>query len=121
MIGHLAKEIKLLTDQRQPDEQIELALKLLADKGASPAQLPYLLLEAPRRRARAALSGFMAEFGRWPTGCRLARGSHGVTHIYDPLGVEPIPAGWPYDRPARAEVEAYVNGLAALGAFLTAV
>ena len=57
---------------------------------------------APRRRKRKRLS---ARELRSYTGCRFARGSHGGTHVRDPLGTERPPADWPYPAPSREEIE----------------
>lgn len=38
------------------------------------------------------------------TGCRMARGTHGITYVHDPLGTDPPPFGWPHPRPTRAEI-----------------
>lgn len=113
----LAVQIKELLEEGQPDDHLRLALQLMADKGAGPSTLPLLLVEAVRRRRRAPMSAFIDEYG-WPTGCRLKRGSHSVTHDYDVLGTERPPAGWPYDRPERADVEAMLLALDSLGRFL---
>lgn len=40
------------------------------------------------------------------TGVRIVRGEVGITHVYDPLGTEPKPTGWPYQAPSRQEVAA---------------
>jgi hypothetical protein len=40
------------------------------------------------------------------TGCRALRGSHGITHVRDPLGVDPPPFGWPHPKPTREEIRA---------------
>jgi hypothetical protein len=39
------------------------------------------------------------------TGCRFARGSHGGTHVRDPLGTERPPSDWPHPPPSREEIE----------------
>lgn len=115
--GALAKVVASLIEEGQPDEHIALGVRLLADKGASPAHLPFLLVEAVRRSERAAIAEFVREYG-WPTGCRWTRGSHAASHVYDSLGTERIPAGWPHDRPEREEVEGMVGALDAIGRFL---
>jgi hypothetical protein len=60
------------------------------------------LRPAVRRRVRA----FMDEHdGRWPTGCRHVRGSHGVQEVPDVLGYDPPPgAGWSVPRPTFNEI-----------------
>ncbi len=78
------------------------------------------MVEAPRRASRATLSAFVTDYG-WPTGCRLGRGSHGASHVYDTLGTERPPSGWPYERPGRVEVEEKVKALAAIGTFLQSI
>lgn len=35
--------------------------------------------------------------GRRVTYCRETRGSHGVSHVYDPAGTDPPPSGWSLD------------------------
>lgn len=40
------------------------------------------------------------------TGARWVRGSHGASHVYDPLGTDIPPIDWPYDRPTRDEIRA---------------
>lgn len=115
--GALAKVVASLIEEGMPDEHIALGVRLLADKGASPAHLPFLLVEAVRRAERAAMAEFVREYG-WPTGCRTSRGSHATCHVYDTLGTERVPAGWPHDRPEREEVETMVGALDAIGRFL---
>jgi hypothetical protein len=40
------------------------------------------------------------------TGCRVTKGSHGVSYVRDPLGTDVPPADWPFPAPSRAEVAA---------------
>lgn len=40
------------------------------------------------------------------TGCRHARGSHGIAHVYDVLGTDDPPEGWPHPRPTASMVAA---------------
>ena len=39
------------------------------------------------------------------TGCRQTRGTHGVGHVRDVLGVDRPPKDWPHEPPSRADVE----------------
>jgi Helix-turn-helix domain len=55
-------------------------------------------------------NGFIPDLWRY-TGCRLARGSHSVQTVYDPLGTERTPPDWPYPRPTRAEIRAALDAL----------
>ena len=38
------------------------------------------------------------------TGVRITRGEVGISYVYDPLGTEPVPKGWPHPRPTRQAV-----------------
>jgi hypothetical protein len=44
------------------------------------------------------------------TGCRLVRGSHGASHVYDVLGTDKPPNDWPHEPPSRREVETALEG-----------
>jgi hypothetical protein len=118
VVGAMAKQIKKLTDEGQPDDQITLALRLVADKGSPPAELPFALVKAQRQIRRAPLADFVREYG-WPTGCEFVRGTHGGTHVYNPLGTARPPQGWPHAKPSRDEVEPLVRTLAALDTILS--
>ena len=50
-------------------------------------------------------NGYVENLARY-TGCVTVRGSHSVSHKYDPLGTERPPEGWPYPRPSKSEVAA---------------
>jgi hypothetical protein len=58
------------------------------------------LVHARERRAR---SGYVENLSQY-TGCRIARGEVGISHVYDPLGTEPAPDAWPHARPTREEI-----------------
>ncbi len=105
-------------DEGIPPAQIELGLELMAEQGERPSDLPFLTVKATRQAARRLVSAFVTEYG-WPTGCRLARGSHALQEVYDSLGTDRPPSGWPHARPGRAEVEERLAGLAAIGEFLS--
>jgi hypothetical protein len=46
------------------------------------------------------------------TGCRIVRGEVGLAHKYDPLGTEPVPAGWSHPRPTKAEIRKALDAVA---------
>jgi hypothetical protein len=117
--GVLAKAVDELVAEGQPDDHIAAGVRLLADKGLRPSDLPFALVQAARRQERAALAEFVAEHG-WPTGAAFVRGSHSGTCVYHPLGTDRPPDSWPYPRPSREEVEPVVSALASIGAFLSA-
>jgi hypothetical protein len=52
--------------------------------------------------------GWIENLGRY-TGCRWVRGSHGSTHVPDPLGTDRPPHDWPYDRPTRDAISAALD------------
>ncbi len=116
-IEPMAAAIRELLEEGCPRDQLEGAVRLAADRGAPASQLSALVITAYRRRERAAMTRFVDEYG-WPTGCRLVRGSHAMQEVYDVLGTDRPPGGWPHERPGRVEVEAATNALDALGSFL---
>lgn len=117
VVGMVARQIKLLRDEGQPEEHIALGLKLMADKGEKPTALPIMLVAAIRKTERAEIAEFYRTFG-WPTGCRTAKSLTALHHVYDPLGTERPPDGWPHDRPTRIEVETVLASLKAIGHFI---
>jgi len=58
------------------------------------------LVHAREKRARTGYVDNLAQY----TGARIVRGEVGITHVYDPLGTEPVPADWPHSRPTREEI-----------------
>lgn len=117
-VGALAAQIRqLVVEEGQSPEAVELGLLLLAEQGERPSDLPFVLVKAQRRRARAVVSAFVTEYG-WPTGCALRRGSHGVQEVYDVLGTDRPPSGWPHARPGRDEVEPILAALDSIGKFV---
>jgi hypothetical protein len=52
-----------------------------------------------------AVDAFVAENkGKWPTGSRWARGSHGGRYVQDPLGYDWPTHLVPWGRPSKADV-----------------
>lgn len=115
-VGAMAKQVGSLTQEGIPEEAIRAGLELAADRGAPPARLSDLVLEASRRAARAPLADLVREHG-WPTGALFVRGSHSGHCVYDPLGTDRPPQGWPHPRPTREEVEPIVGALVSIGKF----
>jgi hypothetical protein len=54
-------------------------------------------------------SGWVYDLSSY-TGARVVRGTHGITHVYDPLGRDRPPVGWPHDRPSKAEIRRALEG-----------
>jgi hypothetical protein len=52
--------------------------------------------------------GWIENPGRY-TGCRLVRGSHAFTHVFDPLGTDRPPNDWPHERPTIAAIRAAIE------------
>lgn len=113
-IGQLSKAIKRVVDEKQPPERVAAALREMAFKGSAPSEIDNALVRAARKTdgGIGLLRDFMDENGgRWPTGVRLMRGTHGATGAYDPLGFERVPADWPHAKPTADEVRAALRAI----------
>lgn len=65
--------------------------------------------------------GLSAPDGGRITGCSFVRGSHGSTHIVDPLGTDQPPFDWPHPKPGPKEIKAALKAKAEMDALVEAV
>jgi DNA-binding transcriptional ArsR family regulator len=94
----------------------------LIDEARAGDRPPALLTNLVRNRkqvardraGRSALKEFLAKNGgRWPTGTRMARGTHSFTYVPDPLGYEKaVEYEVDWGRPTEAEVIAALRAQA---------
>lgn len=48
-------------------------------------------------------NGWVPNLGSY-TGCKLVRGESGMAHVFDILGMDRPPRGWPHERPSRQQI-----------------
>ena len=75
------------------------------ERGRRPASLLVFLVRGGKHlvaTAPAEPSSLDYQF----TGHRAVRGTHGTGGVYDPLGVDRPPEGWPHPPPSREEINA---------------
>lgn len=118
VIKRVAVEAKKLKDSGVNNYHLKKGIQILIDGGMDPSHLPECVFRAqsrphmlvgPAKAEYAAESALLRELldkndGRWPTGARMVRGSHAGQMVYDPLGYERRPEGFPYPKPSREEV-----------------
>jgi hypothetical protein len=68
-----------------------------------PSSVNEIAVRRAERETSKSKNGWVENASRY-TGCRYVRGEVGISGVYDPLGTEPPPEGWPYPRPTIPEI-----------------
>jgi hypothetical protein len=84
--------------KREIDKSISAPSRISANGRKPPTEA-----EVATERERRKRSGWVENLNSY-TGCRYVRGTHELSAVYDPLGTERPPVGWPYPRPTRDEI-----------------
>jgi hypothetical protein len=103
----LRKHIGRAQAQSIAFETLEQAVEILVDRGYGPGLYPHVVLEAAQRSARGTdlVEPFLHQHGgKWPTGSRWVRGTHGGSFVQDPLGYDRPTHSVPWGPPTRKEV-----------------
>jgi hypothetical protein len=82
-----------------------MGAELRSDKGAARGSLPEKTPEKTSESTNGNRPWLPLHPARY-TGCRWTRGQSSGTHVYDPLGTDRPPNGWPHAKPSIEEVAA---------------
>lgn len=103
-LGHELRELGLTPSQvvlalHEDRDRVRRVIAHAKTNGDNPAALAWTML-------RDKLEPSQDNGRRRYTGCRLVRGTHGVSHEHNPLGTDKPPNGWPHPRPTADEIRA---------------
>ena len=110
LAGRMGRAAKLLLAEGIKEEVIIEGVRTMLSRGyVDPSLLDSFVTEVAVKKGQQGASDPLSQLlakhnGRWPTGTRLSRGSHGTTYVRDPLGYEWPQHEVPWGRPSRKEV-----------------